>query len=114
MTNKVDFEDIRYDPSANQAFQELSGRLAQVLRLRVAQLNNCSYCMVLHTQATRDMGIHPSKVDVLGAWWKTKLFSAEEQAAFAYTEALTLQANTNSRDRFADYHAVMQDHFSEQ
>jgi AhpD family alkylhydroperoxidase len=31
--------------------------LAQLLRLRVSQLNNCSYCLNLHYQAAREAGI---------------------------------------------------------
>src|SRR3712207_9071664 len=30
--------------------------LAQLLRLRVAQLNNCTYCLNLHYQAAREAG----------------------------------------------------------
>jgi len=124
MTNKMTYTDLRYSPDENEVFKNISSQfakafgytatdltvdpqLAQALRLRVAQLNNCTYCMALHAQAARDLGIHSGKVDTLSAWWETALFSAEEQVALAYTEALTLQSDTNSHDRFADYHAKM-------
>ena len=32
-------------------------QLAQLLRLRVSQLNNCSYCLNLHYEAAREAGI---------------------------------------------------------
>src|ERR687892_1746676 len=31
--------------------------LAQLLRLRISQLNNCTYCLNLHYQAAREAGI---------------------------------------------------------
>jgi AhpD family alkylhydroperoxidase len=63
--------------------------LAQLLRLRVSQLNNCSYCLNLHYEAARDAGIPRAKIDTLTAWWETDLHSEAEQAALRYTEALT-------------------------
>ena len=42
--------------------------LAQLLRLRVSQLNNCTYCLNLHYQAAREAGIPRAKIDTLTAW----------------------------------------------
>ena len=57
--------------------------LAQLLRLRVSQLNNCTYCLNLHYEAARDAGIPRAKIDTLTAWWETDLHSEAEQAASA-------------------------------
>jgi AhpD family alkylhydroperoxidase len=57
--------------------------LAQLLRLRVSQLNNCSYCLNLHYEAARDAGIPRAKIDTLTAWWETDLHSEAEQAPSA-------------------------------
>ena len=62
--------------------------LAQLLRLRVSQLNNCTYCLNLHYEAARDAGIPRAKIDTLTAWWETDLHSEAEQAALRYTERL--------------------------
>jgi AhpD family alkylhydroperoxidase len=61
--------------------------LAQLLRLRVSQINNCSYCLNLHYEAAGDAGIPRAKIDTLTAWWETDLHSEAEQAALRYTEA---------------------------
>src|SRR5437764_3189842 len=53
----------------------LDGQLAQLLRLRVAQINNCTYCLDVHYGAARDVGIPQVKIDCLTAWWETRLFS---------------------------------------
>jgi AhpD family alkylhydroperoxidase len=41
--------------------------LAQLLRLRVSQLNNCTDCLNLHYEAARDAGIPRAKIDTLTA-----------------------------------------------
>jgi len=69
--------------------------------------------MNLHAQAARDLGIARARIDTLSAWWETALFSEAEQAALAYTEALTLQADTTSRNSFETYHRALAEHFSE-
>jgi AhpD family alkylhydroperoxidase len=44
--------------------------LAEFLRLRVSQLNNCTYCLNLHYEAVRAAGIPRAKIDTLTAWWE--------------------------------------------
>lgn len=86
-------------------------QLAQILRLRVAQINNCTYCLNLHYQAARDAGIARAKLDTLTAWWETALFSEAEQAAIAYAEALTRVSDTTVANRFQSYHEALEEHF---
>ena len=63
--------------------------LAQLIRLRVAQINNCSYCLILHSKTAREIGVSPERIDNLGSWWESELYSDAERAAFAYCDALT-------------------------
>ena len=67
----------------------VDGQLAQLLRLRVAQLNPCSYCLILHTQAAHDQGVSAARVSNLPSWRESALYSEPERAALAYCEALT-------------------------
>ena len=85
--------------------------LAQLLRLRVSQLNNCTYCLNLHYEAARDAGIPRAKIDTLTAWWETNLHSDAEQAALRYTEALTRAADTNADQAFQRFHDGLAEHF---
>lgn len=64
--------------------------LAQLLRLRVSQLNPCSYCLILHTAVTQDTGLNSAKIAHLASWRESTMFTEEEVAALAYTEALTV------------------------
>lgn len=87
--------------------------LAQLLRLRVAQINNCSYCLLVHHAAARTAEIPPPKVETLTAWWETHLFSEAERAALAYTEALTRAADATVNSRLQEAHDRMTTHFTE-
>ena len=86
--------------------------LAQLLRLRVSQLNNCTYCLNLHYQAARAAGIPRAKIDTLTAWWETELHSEGEQAALRYAEALTRAADTDWAAPFQSLHDALAEHFS--
>src|SRR3954463_16065903 len=85
--------------------------LAQLLRLRVSQLKNCSYCLNLHHEAARDPGIPRAKIDTLTAWWETDLHSEAEQAALRYAEALTRAPDTDADQAFQPFHEALARHF---
>ena len=86
--------------------------LAELLRLRVAQLNNCTYCLNLHYVAAREAGIPRANIDTLTAWWETELHSEAEQAALRYTEALTRVADTDQDAAFQRFHDALAKHFN--
>ena len=86
--------------------------LAQLLRLRVSQLNNCTYCLNLHYEAAREAGIPRAKIDTLTAWWETELHSESEQAALRYAEALTRAADTDRDASFQRFHDALAENFS--
>lgn len=123
MTDLV-YKDTRFDPDiipfhgiakemaksvGYTADMGIDRQLAQLLRLRVAQINVCSYCLVLHTQAAHDQDIPAAKVAHLPAWRESTLFSKEEQAALAYCEALTAYDNVG----FPAHHDVLAAIFDE-
>ena len=86
--------------------------LAELLRLRVSQLNNCAYCLRLHYKAARDAGVPQAKIDTLTAWWETELHSDAEQAALRYAEALTRAADTDRDAAFQRFHDALAANFS--
>ena len=103
--DEVHFVNTRFDPDVigfHAIAQEMAAAagytatlsvdagLAQLLRLRVAQLNPCSYCLILHTAAARDAGLNPAKIAHLASWRESTMFAEDEVAALAYTEALTI------------------------
>ena len=127
MTN-VTVTNRRADSSANEGLAKLARhgadtfgykahlridrQLAQLLRLRVSQVNNCTYCLNLHYDAARDVGIPRPVIDTLTAWWETDFHDDAARAALAYTEALTRVADATIADDFGARHDALAEHFS--
>jgi AhpD family alkylhydroperoxidase len=83
--------------------------LAQLLRLRVAQKNECAYCIILHAKTSREAGIPDAKTDNISSWWNSELFTEKEKTALAYCDELT----DGSHKNFQEYHDAMTNCFSE-
>jgi AhpD family alkylhydroperoxidase len=124
MVPKVGFEDRRFNPDLVEFHEHakamagsvgytaklaIDGQLAQLMRLRVAQLNPCSYCLILHNRAATDQGISAERIANLPSWRESALYSEAERAAFAYCEALTVFDQVG----FAAAHEEVATHFSE-
>lgn len=118
------FENTRFDPDLTpfhdlakqmaakfgyRAELSLDPRLAELLRLRVSQLNPCSYCLILHTQVAERLGIPAAVIAHLASWRESALFSPAERAALAYCEGLT----TYDLAGFAGLHDELRGHFDE-
>ena len=87
-------------------------KLAELLRLRVSQINNCTYCLSLHYEAARDAGIPRPLIDTLTAWWETDFHDDAARAALAYTEAITRVADATVAQDFGVRHDALAEHFS--
>ena len=130
MNDVPSFRNTRLDSAENERLRDLAAAgaaafgytaelkldrdLARLLRLRVAQLNNCPYCLVVHHAAARGSGIPPIKIETLTSWWETGLFSDAEQAALAYAEALTRAADATESQDFQQVHERMAAYFDEE
>lgn len=120
----VRFENTRFDPDLTP-FHELAKEMAaqfgysadlpgdptllQLLRLRVAQLNPCSYCLILHTEVAAGIGVPPVLTAHLASWRESTMFSPAQRAALAYCEGLTSFAH----ERFSAVHDELRLHFTE-
>jgi AhpD family alkylhydroperoxidase len=127
MADDVQVANRRFDASANaaliaiartgadafgyRAHLRIDRGLAELLRLRVSQINNCTYCLNLHYQAAREAGIPRAKIDTLTAWWETELHSDAERAALRYAEVLTRVADTDRDVGFQRVHDELAEHF---
>src|SRR5260370_28490267 len=63
-------------------------KLRELLRIRASQLNGCAYCLDMHTKDARAAGETEQRLYGLSAWRETPYFTAREQAALAFTEAV--------------------------
>lgn len=85
--------------------------LRHMLDVRVSQLNGCALCLDIHAREALGSGVTQQQLNVLSAWSEAPLlFTDAQQAALAWAETLTLQAQRGVHD--ADFEPLRQ-HFSE-
>lgn len=85
-------------------------QLRELVKMRASQINGCAYCLDMHAAKATEHGETHQRLHLLPAWRETKLFSEKEQAALAWTEAVTDISNTHAPD--ATY-AALRDHFND-
>jgi AhpD family alkylhydroperoxidase len=67
----------------------LSPRTADLVHLRAAQINGCSYCVDMHSRDLREAGETDERLFAVAAWRDAPYFSDAERAALALAEAAT-------------------------
>ena len=99
--------------AALQTYVDQSGldaKLRELIKIRASQINGCAYCLAMHTRDARKLGESDERMHLLDAWREAPIFTARERAALAWTEALTLVAQTHVPD---DVYAEVRKQFSE-
>lgn len=77
----------------------LSATLIELVYLRISQINNCAYCLDMHTRDLLKKGEKVEKIALLQAWREAgNLFDEREQAALAWAETVTRVAETGVPD----------------
>jgi AhpD family alkylhydroperoxidase len=76
----------------------LEPRLIELVKTRASQINGCAYCLDMHTRDARAQGETEQRLYLLPAWRESPLYTDRERAALAWTEALTLIAETHAPD----------------
>jgi AhpD family alkylhydroperoxidase len=89
------------DLSAKVKASSLEPALQHLVMMRASQINGCANCLNMHAREARAAGETEERLHLLVAWREAPGFSEREQAALAWTEALTLVATTHAPD--ADY-----------
>src|SRR5262245_11665361 len=77
----------------------LSAELVDLVYLRISQINNCAYCLDMHTRDLLKLGVKIEKLALLQAWEEAgDLFSERERAALAWAETVTRVSETGIPD----------------
>ena len=95
------------------ALVEASGlehSLLELVKMRSSQLNGCAYCLDMHSKDARAAGDTEQRLYLLDAWRETSVYSERERAALAWTEAVTLVADSHVPD---DVYDEVSNHFTE-
>jgi AhpD family alkylhydroperoxidase len=111
------FKDLA--PDANAALLSLSHvaanngldqSLLELVKLRVSQINACSFCVAWHVNAASRLGVAPEKLHTVAAWRGATGFDTRERTALAWAEALTLISHQGISDAaYADASAAFSD-----
>jgi AhpD family alkylhydroperoxidase len=106
MTKRLDYNQIA--PNGAKALggiygyvmqSGLPGELVDLVYLRVSQINNCAYCLDMHTRDLIHKGVKVEKLALVQAWEEGGgLFNETERAALAWAGCVTRVAETGVPD----------------
>ena len=87
----------------------LEPTLVELVKTRASLLNRCAFCIDMHTRDARAAGETEQRLFLLSAWQEAPCYTDRERAALAWTDALTLLAETGAPD---DAYATMAAQFN--
>lgn len=106
MTKRLDYTEIA--PNGVKALGGVYGyvmqsglpaELVELAYLRISQINNCAFCLDMHTRDLMKKGVPIEKLALVQAWEEGgDLFSETERAALAWAETVTRVAQTGVPD----------------
>lgn len=99
----IELEDVLRNSGLEYALYEL-------VKMRASQINQCAFCLHMHSKDARAAGETEERLHLLPAWRESSFYTPRERAALAWTEALTNVAQSCAPD--ADYEGLKV-HFSE-
>jgi AhpD family alkylhydroperoxidase len=98
MEKRININQV--EPQAFKAMYGLEGYLAKIdlsktlkelIKIRASQINNCAYCIDMHTKDAIKGGETNQRIFLVSAWKEaTKFFTDEEQIVLEMTEEITL------------------------
>ena len=118
MERKLDYSKVL--PKGMKAMNDLDSysqncglepSLLDLIKLRTSQINDCAYCIDMHSKDARTGGETEQRLYSLSIWRETPYYTDRERAALAFTEAVTLIAERRVPD---DVYEQAQQQFSEE
>jgi len=76
----------------------LEHSLIELVDMRASQINGCAFCLDMHSKDARRNGETEQRLYLLNGWRDSSLYTDRERAALAWTEALTIVADTHAPD----------------
>ncbi|MFD2204222.1 carboxymuconolactone decarboxylase family protein [Kiloniella antarctica] len=113
---------VRYEQEVGDILEQLGGvhqaiahhsldhKIRHLVEIRASQINQCGFCIKMHSAEARAAGETSERLERLIVWRHIQDFSDSEKAALAWTEALT------ELDLKADYgplRAELKEYFSD-
>lgn len=97
MNNRIDIEKIQ--PEALNTMlgienylstTDLSEQQKELIKLRASMINQCAYCIEMHSKQALKIGIDQQKIFALSAWKESPRFDQQEQALLQLVDEMTL------------------------
>jgi AhpD family alkylhydroperoxidase len=88
----------------------LEKSLLELIKVRVSQVNGCSFCTDMHATDARKNGESERRLHALAVWRDSPFFTERERAALAWAESVTLLAETHVPD---ELYAALKAQFNE-
>ena len=58
----------------------LDKEIVELVKLPVSQINNCAFCLQIHLNVARKLGVPQEKLDLVATWEEAGIFSEQERA----------------------------------
>lgn len=85
--------------------------LRELVKIRASQLNNCAFCLNMHTKDALKTGEEINKLMAVTVWKESSFFTDRERAALLWTETLTLLSEKEASD---EIYQKVSDQFNDQ
>lgn len=89
---------------------EINMELFELIKIRVSQINGCTFCLHLHTKEARKIGMTNERIDCVAAYQDGEMYTEREKVALEFAERVTKIATYSVSD---DLFNRVRKHFSE-
>ena len=108
--NNPDLYQALYQTQLTISQAGLEPTLHHLVMLRASQINQCGFCVKMHTKEARDDGETNERLDRVVVWEHVRDFTERERAALAWTEALT---TLHPKTDYATLRGRLREHFTD-
>lgn len=109
MSNRINYEKVRpdnikvmFEMEKLLANNTIDKELQELIKIRVSQINGCAFCLNMHTDDARKIGVDEKRIYLLNAWDDTDIYNDKEKAALELAESVTLISERKVPDTLYD------------
>lgn len=109
MSNRINYEKVRpdnikvmFEMEKLLANNTIDKELQELIKIRVSQINGCVFCLNMHTDDARKIGVDEKRIYLLNAWDDTDIYNDKEKAALELAESVTLISERKVPDTLYD------------
>lgn len=76
----------------------LDKNLLHIIKLRASQINNCAYCIDMHSKEARKDGLSEQWINLISVWRESPLYDARERVLLEWVETITNISQSGAPD----------------